>query len=477
MGPGKSIRRVAVFTLIVCLFLDLQAPWFDDAAALGTAVLIAGVFWLLREHLALILVSLFATVLVTSALTTPGGQYVDHWTVTEQGGDDAATASGMIVHLILDEFAGLAGIPDDIAGGRELKAEIKEFFQSYGFSLQTRAISEYASSRASISGMLNFDAGEAPEKHYHGKHPFIMKNNAYFEHLHQRGYKINVYQSTYLDFCAETPVPLASCFNYRYDGTDWLRTATLSDFRKMSVLLGMYLNLPGLFESGWKSYVKLRGQAQRIGVSLPTILAWDGNPSPITAVSALDHLREPVLEAPQGTAHFAHLLLPHGPYVYDAECNLRGPPFGWLSSHPLHEKDNTQAGRALRYQQYFVQVQCTLRQLQQLFDGLKAEGKWADTEIILHSDHGSRIYATAPRSKNRERLNAQDLADGFNTLFAVKSPHAQAIADDTTVPVSRLLARLIGADVQASGEDHPPVVYLQSQDDEPWMAFPWEETR
>ena len=35
MGPGKSIRRVAVFTLIVCLFLDLQAPWFDDAAPSG----------------------------------------------------------------------------------------------------------------------------------------------------------------------------------------------------------------------------------------------------------------------------------------------------------------------------------------------------------------------------------------------------------------------------------------------------------
>ncbi len=474
IGRGHGLRRVGVFTLIVCLFLDLQFSWFDGAVAYVGALLLAGVFWMIREHLAVIVASVFATVLLTSFLGTAGEQYVDRKRVTDQNIlQDTPTATGSFVHVIADGFAGLGGIPDEIAGSRELKDEIEAFFRAYDFELHPNAISEYAASRASISGILNFEGSPTPEQNYHGRRPFVLKHNPYFEWLHGRGFEIDVTQSTYLDYCAESPVALNSCFTYRYDGTDWLRDAALDDDQKMSVLLGMFFNLPGFFESVWKGYVKVRRTTEKIGLTLPPILAWDGIVAPVASISAFGEFRESVLTSPAGHAHFAHLLMPHSPYVFDANCQLRGEPLGWLGSHPLYEKDNTPEGRRLRYEQYFGQVRCTLEQLRPLFDGLKAQGRWAATEIVVHGDHGSRLYETAPRAKNRDRLTPPDLADGFSTLFAAKSRRAQWSDQAPVTPISRLLARFVGAAAESGEGEGPPSVYLEAQNDEPWMAMPW----
>jgi len=473
-GRGQGVRCVALFTVIVCLFLNLQFRWFDDAVAAIGAVVIAGVFWLIRQHLAFILATVFATILVTSAAIAPTDQYGDRTVVENRDAGNKPAASGTIIHMIMDEFAGIQGIPDDIPGGAALKSDIADFFKAYDFTLHRRAISEYIASRSSISGILNFEASAKPEKNFHGKRPYVLKNNAYFALLHQRNYPIHVYQSTYMDFCAEAPVLLASCFTYRHDGTDWLRSAALSDYQKMTVLLGMYFNLPGAFEGFWKSYVGLRDMGAQIGVDLPAIMAWDGSAASANAASAFDRFRETVVAAPSGSAHVAHLLLPHSPYIFDRDCGLRTPPFDWLSHRPLHRKSNSAAGRERRYGQYFAQVRCTMRHLRTLFDDLKKAGKWADTTIILHGDHGSRIYETAPRARNRQQLTARDLTDGYGALFAVKSANAPAAGDGKTTAISRLLARVMGVPGPAD-DDGPPVVYLEGRDDQPWVAVPWPE--
>jgi hypothetical protein len=487
MGTAKGVRCVAVFTALVCLFLDLEVGWFDGILAwLGAAVL-AGLFWVLREHLSLILFAVFATVLATSVVRVPGDAYVDHR--IEIGPEAAAlptATGGRVVHLVLDAFAGPNGIPDDLPGGPELETEIVRFFERNGFRLHPNAISEYAASRASISGILNFVAGAEPEERYHGKHPYVLDENATFEALAARGLAIRVHQSTYMDFCAAATVDLASCYTYRYDGTDWLGDADLDDFDRMSVLLGMVLNRQGFLETFWKAWVGLRRAAGGIGLPLPALMEWDGHVAPIVSFDALDHLRDEILAAPAGTAHFAHLLVPHSPYVYDADCRLANAPLGWLSGHPLHERDNTREGRERRYALYFGQVRCTLRKLDELFEALRANGLWAHTEVVVHGDHGSRIYETAPRERNRDRLGARDLEDAFGTLFAVKSAKSPDLSLDRTMPVSQLLARVVHADGGgdsdagrvAHGADapfppEPPVVHLEGEDEAAWPALAW----
>ncbi|HEB88450.1 MAG TPA: hypothetical protein ENI85_02675 [Deltaproteobacteria bacterium] len=389
---------------------------------------------------------------------------------------EAPTAPpGILIHIILDAFTGPAGIPRDLPGGEALDAEIRERLVSRGFRLQPEAIAEYAASRSSISGILNFEAGPRPEKRFHGKRPYVLDENAYFEILRDRGFAIHVHQSTYLDFCSRSPVPLASCFTYRLDGTDWLRGDALPGREKLAVLLGMYLNLPGFFEWMGKTRVRLRDKARRIGFDLPEPIEWDGTVAPIAAMVSFARFRDSVLAAPPGTAHFAHLLLPHSPYVHDENCQLRERPLQWRSSHPLYQKDNSPEGRRERYALYFGQATCALRMLEPLFDQLKADGRWAETEIILHGDHGSRIFEVAPRSGNRDALGPRDLRDAFNTLFAVKFPDTEDRETDleATLPVSRLLARIMGVDPGKDVGDAEPTVYLEGEDDEPWAALPW----
>ncbi|HHJ14650.1 MAG TPA: hypothetical protein ENJ79_09810 [Gammaproteobacteria bacterium] len=478
-GPNKGIRRVAVFTLAVCLFLDLHAPWFENSTAIITAALIAILFWLIKEHLALIIAVMFGTMLVMSAFNLPGKQY-NNWTprkVNETTPQTATSPDNILIHLVLDEFAGPDSIPQEIPGGAELKAELANFFRRNDFTLYPHAISEYASTKASISGILNYDAGKKPWKYYRGRHPYILNRNPHFNSLYRHGYKIRVYQSTYMDYCTNSPVPLDSCFTYRFDATDWLQSSPLDDIQKMNVLLGMYLNLDGFFEAAWKSYTRIFRYAREHGLPLPQIMAWDGTVAPAATVDMIEYLRRSVAQAPAGTALFGHLLLPHGPYIFDKDCNIQGHPLDWVSSHPLHEKANTRAGRRKRYTLYFAQVACTLNQLQSIFDTLKESGKWHKTEIILHGDHGARIFATAPRKQNLKRLGTRDLADGFSTLFAVKSRRWKPPSDNRVRSVSWLLADLDGAGNQPASEYEPPVIFLEGEGDEmPWTPMRWQGT-
>lgn len=472
-GGNRGLRYALVFAFLVALFLDLQTTWFDGVLAAGCAVVVVFLCWLLRQHLALILVCALGAMLAGTVLVPSDGQYAETRSVEGGAQAPADPPAGSLIHIILDEFAGLGGIPEDIAGGRVLRKQIAEFFRSYGFELRANSISQYVSTKVSISSMLNFEAGDSPEKNYRGKRPFILTNNRYFETLHERGYSLSVYQSTYLDYCAESPAPITRCLTYRYDGTDWLRSADLGDFQKMAVLLGMLLNHPGMLETFWKSYIRLRLQARQIGISLPIVMAWDGRVAPLASSSALRSIRDTVSVADPGTAHFIHLLLPHSPYAFDSDCGLRGKPLTWLSHHPLHRRGNSPAGRDQRYGLYFEQVRCTLRQLGGLFDALKAEGNWDQTEIILHGDHGSRIYETAPRAGARGQLTARDLADGFSTLFARKTNRSPMVTDDSAGPVWRMLAETLRVNGLPTEQDSPLLVYLQGREDDAWVTYPW----
>ncbi len=171
--------------------------------------------------------------------------------------------------------------------------------------------------------------------------------------------------------------------------------------------------------------------------------------------------------------HFAHLLMPHGPYVFDAGCQLRPGVLKWRKNSPLHRKENTQSSRALRYRLYFDQVRCTTRRLQELFERMKSAGLFADALIIVHGDHGSRIFRVATRAKNKDRLARQDLLDGFSTLFAVRSPAVDGGLSERIRPVSGLLGEIMGIAHSNPSSTSELDVYLEGRNDEPWIAVPW----
>ena len=66
---------------------------------------------------------------------------------------------------------------------------------------------------------------------------------------------------------------------------------------------------------------------------------------------------------------FIHVMIPHPPYVVDADCSFIGP------ENPSRPS-------------YADQARCALALVQKLFDRLRALGVWDRTAIVLTSDHG-----------------------------------------------------------------------------------------
>lgn len=55
---------------------------------------------------------------------------------------------------------------------------------------------------------------------------------------------------------------------------------------------------------------------------------------------------------------------------------------------------------------------------------MKSMGIFKEATVIVHGDHGSRIYLNHPLVGNKEMLTDADLRDGYSALFAVKAPRA-----------------------------------------------------
>lgn len=470
---GKLLQTI-LFTCLAALALDVQFDWFEKAAAYAVALGLFGLFWLLRRHLSTILATAFAALLVSTALTAQPRRG-DETATAAPAADVAGESEGQrrIVHLILDEHAGIEGIPEGLPGGPALRAELVEFFASNGFRVFGNAISEYATSRDSISGILNFTAGAWPYERYRGREPYVLTQNAYFDALAADGYRIAVNQSTYLDYCSEQRKAVDRCHTYAHDSTRWLADAALDNGEKLKVFFGLYLQLSDIAKSLFKAYARLQ-RSQRGGpLELPALPEWDAGPSSMNAMLAFDRFIQEVDSGGGNRLYFAHLLLPHGPYAFDAACRLRRDSSTWANHRPPFLKDSSETQRARSYRYYFEQVRCVKTRLQAMFDRLRVMRAYGDAIIIVHGDHGSRIAQVAPRAGNLKRLAAQDFRDAFSTLFAVKAPGFEPGYDATLAPVSRLLAQAIGRPDLSRGPAGQATVYLEGDDDEPRTPVPW----
>lgn len=477
-GREGGKRQAVVFTVLVILALDIQFDWVKGLAAYATIVVLLAAFWILRRHIAAILAVTFGVLLVSTAVLGTLEPYQEvRVAENADAGEGVAgpRASGLLIHLVLDEHAGVMGIPTDLAGGAALRRDLRDFFVANGFRLFGNAVSEYEASRNSISGILNFTAGPTPYDLYDGKEPYILKQSRYFDALAAAGYDIHVYQATYMDYCREFPALVGRCYTYLHDGTDWMATSALGDLEKLHALFALYLQLSGtVVEKVLKTYVRLNQRLQAHGVHLPELPKWDDGPGPMNAMVTFDRIIEDATSGPDGTAYFAHLLIPHGPYAYDRSCRLRPDVTNWLSNRPPFRRENSERERGLSYAAYFGQLRCMQVKLQQLFDGLRATGRFDAATIIVHGDHGSRIHRVAARAQNLDRLKPRDYFDGFATLFAAKAPAMPAGYDEELAPVSRLLARSIGRGDLVREPDAPIQVYLEGKDDyDPWTPVPW----
>ena len=117
MTLGGPWARIILTAGLVTVFVDFQFDWLDKQAefrvpAFGIGMLLLS--WLLRAQLSRITTPVFATMLVAT-LTLPGPSRRTRPLAILVSAWHASTtpnpAPPVVVHLIFDEFIGLAGIP------------------------------------------------------------------------------------------------------------------------------------------------------------------------------------------------------------------------------------------------------------------------------------------------------------------------------------------------------------------------------
>jgi hypothetical protein len=304
-----------------------------------------------------------------------------------------------------------------------------------------------------MPNLLNFTSESKDGFYFHPSkgEPSAVHRNRYFERLRARGYDIRVYQSDYIDFCDAGTTSVRSCFTYPANSLTYAAGMDLPLSAHARLLANYFLAnqswLFGRLVAGYR--LGIRPALAALGMSPPP-RDWRGDRVGPPAEAILARIEHDLSRGTSGTLFFAHLLMPHYPYQYDAQCrvNARGADrLERVSPNAPAGMDNTPASRARRLELYGGQTRCLMRQLSTFFATLDSLGVYSSAVIVLHGDHGPRIGLRRPQGRAAvARLTRQDVLDAYSTLLAVKTPGLVAGADSTTIAIADALSALVEGD-------------------------------
>jgi hypothetical protein len=443
-GAGASISQrlaILIFAALIALFIDIQFDQATIAVLFAVFALSIAVLSMLRAHAASIISLMGVTMLLSTPLasaTRPARA-----TAVESTADLPVT-----IHLLLDEHIGIEGLPHN-STANNLSREIRSFFDQHGFLLFGGSYSEYSLTMTSVSHLLNLVPGaHTPGLYGVGTDGFRweLKRNRYFEILNQRGHALHVYQSDHLDLCPRH-FPRVECYTYGAADIHALENASLTVSDKSRVIAAVYFSRSNVKDELKSLYRKVRQRVSRGPITLPA-WGWDHDAfSPIGTMWTIDRLIGDISNARRGDYFFAHLLMPHYPYVYDKDCRLR-PVKEWLhrldTDAPAGTR-NTPKGRLERYAKYGEQTQCLYRRIEAIVGAIPRE-LLPDATIIIHGDHGSRITLVDPGASAAARLSPSDYKDAYSTLFAVRSSELKKGYDGRPVSIACLLKTMTESD-------------------------------
>lgn len=359
-----------------------------------------------------------------------------------------------IVHIILDGFIGMGGLPD-YPSSALIKNEVEGFFTQYEFQLFPRAYSRYITTVDSLYSAFKFKDDkvsrysleiEAGENH-------VMKQNSVFDALQKLGYRFNIYQTDHLDFCQSHRDALDRCWNYGQPNVDSIRYAKSIPMR-IQMLAKVMLGQFDLFNS----ISKRRFSPQHVAIHNPNVFS---------------NLQGDLVSRPDGNVFFAHVLLPHSPYTYLNDCSVS---YGFdpmiTRAGYVFEPIREEAIYETRWGLYFEQVECALNSMRKLFDEMKNVGILGRSIIVVHGDHGSMIGKYLAIFRLRDQILARDYLSDYSTLFAVKLPGGQTDHDDRILPLSFLLKEYINTVEALISGDGTNQAFMQTLEGDPEELTP-----
>jgi hypothetical protein len=352
---------------------------------LGLFIAFCSITWLLRRHLNTIVVAVFGTIVLTTIALpiSTGGEPVESGSLPADLKDLPP-----VIHIILDEHIGLAGLPPEMPESAPAARAIEATYKD--FALFSRAYSRFAETQFSLASLMNHDLGEDVSTALDSRSDgYTLTGSAWFDRLKDQGYATRVYQSTWLDMCSRN-ASVDACYTHSLYSPNAFQRTRLSTMAKLEVLLG-------------RLYI---GGAHQL-------------PSALASMEALERVRSDIAQTPRGVAYIVHLMMPHDGYLYKRDCTLADPS-EW--GEAVRDHGVTAEIRSQLYRLYLEQLTCSNLAMRRLLDELKRLGVYDEATIIVHGDHGSRIGERAHILDSPPSLTQQDLRDHYSTLLAIKAP-------------------------------------------------------
>lgn len=465
-AAGQSNLRAIGFALLLFIFFDIQFNSIEithifldvnEGKLLRYVIVVLALFVFqlivlgLRKYIASIITAIFTTTILTTLILPIQKVHFGPQSISSL--EIPASDLPPVIHIILDGHIGIDGIPVDIEGGLELREMLVKFYEKWGFRLYGRAYSKYIATYSSLSNLLNgktslIDASVVEANYQAGHAGWKPKENIYFQQSAESGYRIRVYQTEYMDFCQDFNGSIEYCYRYSSSSPQLIRGFDIPLPEKVELIIGSYvsksdaLNALRIYYNTAQSFIT--GNSKITGIP-----KWERKNyafSSLGVPSVIRHLKEDLLESPRGRLFFAHLLLPHGPYVWDSECKLGDNTDTWLARRMEHEDLLTRSNPGYRenaYRGYFQQTICTVSLLDDLLESLNSENSLEDATIIIHGDHGSRITIADPVSQMLDQLTDRDYIDSFSTLFAIRSVNIEPGYESEPRSIQGLFSELV----------------------------------
>ena len=440
--------RPLVFVILVASFLHMEnsfalphwlSQWLlgivgpDRLGVISLMIYVlplAVVFFLLRDKLSVILGVAFGAMTLASFVMPHLPP--DAVTVVERDVPPAALVGEKpppLLHLIVDQQIGIDGLPPEVEGTPQLRQALLRFYRDHGFRLYPGAFTHFPATIESIPDLMNGAVVPSARAFLASRDDkAFLKTNAWFDELKRRGYEIEVVQTDYLDYCGGDDIPISYCATLIASDIRDIAETHLSTVDKATLLLYTYFDedlslLARMVRLAWYG---LQKGAAKIGVSLPDWNRRSLTLSPIPGVAAIDLVTSRAAEIERGKAIFAHILLPHDPYIFDRDCRLKTDFQTWRPHESAlwwHRVKSDPQRRLARYEEYYKQVLCLHKKLGTLLDVLAERGVLDEATIIVHGDHGSRISLIEPISGNEDLIVPRDVVDSVSALYAVRSPN------------------------------------------------------
>ncbi len=441
-GIGRTILKI----LLVYLAFDLN---FDG---IGVAVAAVAAALLLNRVLVPVLGITFLVALAANLVGLGAGD--DSAEARISPSTSPTSNAPVLLHLILDEHIGVEGLPADMPEATALRRDLQSFYAQNGFRLFGGAYSEYMHTVNAIPHILNLGI-EQPWKSDR-RDGVTIERNLYFDRLRELGYRVKVYQTDFVDYCANPAVE--SCSAFRATNLEPIGAARLPTGEKAALILYGFASLSSVAKVATRLYDVGVASVAAYGIDLPLIELH--KPNALGALVAFDRLIADISHAQPGEAYFMHLLLPHYPYATRPDCAIKNLQDWRLRASRLVSPESRQSA-------YFDQVRCATSKIGAALQALAASPAGDRSIIIVHGDHGSRITRVDPTVENADRFDERDMINGFSALFAVRAAGIEPGYEAARLPIAQLLSAVARSGFRSArvvlGPDFTPSVMLENR--------------